>query len=73
MRQDFEKVLNVLEVCEPIGKEMMVPKAEFQRRQSAVWSKLDTAGIDIGFVFSDDHYNIECPTWVATPTSLSNR
>ena len=61
IRQDFEKVLKVLENCDPIDKDLMVPLDEFKRRQNVTWSKLDAAGIDVGFVFSDEHYNGDVP------------
>jgi Xaa-Pro aminopeptidase len=61
IRQDFEKVLKVLENCDPIDKDLMVPLDEFKRRQNLTWSKLEAAGIDIGFVFSDEHYNGDVP------------
>ena len=61
LRQEFDKVLKVLENCEPIDKKLAVPKTEFQRRQSLTWSKLEAAGIDVGFVFSDEHYNGDVP------------
>ena len=61
LRQDFEKVLKVLENCDSIEKALSVPKAEFQRRQNSTWSRLDPLGIDVGFVFSDEHYNGDVP------------
>jgi Xaa-Pro aminopeptidase len=61
LRLDFEKVLNVLVRSEPINKEMTVPLDEFKRRQRLTWSKLDAGGFDVGFVFSDEHYNGDVP------------
>jgi hypothetical protein len=61
LRGDFNKILGVLQNCEPVDKEFGVPKTEFQRRQSSVWSRLDSLGIDVGFVFSDEHYDGDVP------------
>jgi Xaa-Pro aminopeptidase len=61
LRQEFEKVLKVLESCESVDKDLMVPRSEFQHRQNKTWSKLEASGIDVGFVFSDEHYNGDVP------------
>ncbi len=61
LHKDFEMVVKVLENCDPIDKDLMVPLDEFKRRQNLTWSKLDSAGIDVGFVFSDEHYNGDVP------------
>ena len=37
LRQDFEKVLHVLERCVVVDKQLQVPTEEFVRRQRAIW------------------------------------
>ena len=44
-----------------IDKSLAVPPEEFARRQSAVWQALEQAGLDVGFVFSDEHYDGDVP------------
>jgi Xaa-Pro aminopeptidase len=58
---DFSKVLDVLSECPGIDKSLGVPGDEFARRQAAVWKALDHAGLDAGFVFSDEHYDGDVP------------
>ena len=61
LTHDFQKVLRVLAKCTGIDKSLAVPAEEFARRQSATWKALDQAGLDIGFVFSDEHYDGDVP------------
>jgi len=61
LNQDFRKVLDVLVECPGIEKGLTVPPKEFARRQSATWQALDQAGLDVGFVFSDEHYDGDVP------------
>jgi Xaa-Pro aminopeptidase len=61
LRQDFDRVLKVLEACEGIDKQLSVPMEEFTRRQASTWGALKSAGMDAGFVFSDEHYNGDVP------------
>jgi len=61
LEQDFRKVLDVLTVSPKIEKSLSVQPAEFVRRQSEVWQALEKAGLDIGFVFSDEHYDGDVP------------
>jgi hypothetical protein len=61
LNQDFRKVLDVLADCPGIEKGLAVPPEEFTRRQSATWQALDQAGLDVGFVFSDEHYDGDVP------------
>jgi Xaa-Pro aminopeptidase len=58
---DFRKVLDVLADCPGIEKNLAVPPEEFARRQSATWRALEQAGLDAGFVFSDEHYDGDVP------------
>jgi Xaa-Pro aminopeptidase len=61
LKQDFQKVLRVLEACPAVDKDRAVPPEEFSRRQKATWEALDRAGLDAGFVFSDEHYDGDVP------------
>jgi Xaa-Pro aminopeptidase len=58
---DFPKVLDVLAATPEIDKNLAVPAQEFARRQSATWQALERAGLDAGFVFSDEHYDGDVP------------
>jgi Xaa-Pro aminopeptidase len=58
---DFLKVLDVLEACPTVNKNLEVPGKEFSRRQEMVWMALEKAGLDAGFVFSDEHYDGDVP------------
>ena len=59
--QDFRKVLDVLAASPGIEKSLAVPLQEFTRRQSATWQALERVGLDVGFVFSDEHYDGDVP------------
>mgnify|MGYP005834478251 CR=1 FL=1 len=61
LRQDFEKVLRVLEQCPAPDRQLQVPTEEFLRRQSLTWQALAQAGLDAGLVFSDEHYDGDVP------------
>ena len=59
--RDFRKVLDVLAASPGIEKNLAVPPQEFTRRQSATWQALERVGLDVGFVFSDEHYDGDVP------------
>ena len=61
LAQDFSKILDVLAALPGIEKNLAVPPEEFSRRQSVVWQALGQAGLDAGFVFSDEHYDGDVP------------
>jgi Xaa-Pro aminopeptidase len=61
LNQDFSKVLNVLMESQDIDRSLVVPTREFARRQAAVGSALSRADLDVGFVFSDEHYDGDVP------------
>ncbi len=61
LRADFEKVLHVLESYDIVDKMREVPTSEFLRRQKAVREGLAAAGLPVGFVFSDEHYDGDVP------------
>ncbi len=61
LERDFHQVLEVLAACPGIDKKLEAPPSEFARRQSATWQALEQAGLDAGFVFSDEHYDGDVP------------
>jgi hypothetical protein len=61
LSRDFRKVLDVLANCPGIEKSLAVPTKEFMRRQAATWQALERADLDVGFVFSDEHYDGDVP------------
>jgi len=54
-------VADVLSRAPKIDKDLRVGKAEFQRRQKAVYRALAAAGFDGGIVYSDEHYHGDVP------------
>jgi hypothetical protein len=61
LTRDFSRILDVLSDCPGIDKKLDVPQAEFKRRQKVTWQALEGAGMDAGFVFSDEHYDGDVP------------
>ena len=61
LRDDFERVLHVLERTPKINKCKMVEKQEFESRVKKVQNALAAADIDVGLVFSDEHYCGDVP------------
>ena len=61
LREDFAKVLAVLEKTPPIDKHRQVELPEFQARTAHVQGLLAREGVDVGFVFSDEHYCGDVP------------
>ena len=54
-------VADVLSKAPKMDKTLRVDKAEFQRRQKAVYAALAKAGFDAGIVYSDEHYHGDVP------------
>lgn len=61
LREEFAKVLRILENCETVDKLRAVPTEEFIRRQKAVYAALEREGLPLGVVFSDEHYAGDVP------------
>jgi Xaa-Pro aminopeptidase len=61
LAQDFSKILDVWSNCPGIEKSLLVPPEEFARRQAAVAGALEQVDLDVGFVFSDEHYDGDVP------------
>jgi hypothetical protein len=70
LTQDFQKILQILSKCPGVDKKISVPPEEFAYRQKITWKALDRAGLDAGFVFSDEHYNGDVP-YLGGNTNLS--
>jgi len=61
MKDDFKKVMRVLESCDAPYKSLMVGIDEFRERQRKVAAGLAQVGIPVGFVFSDENYAGDVP------------
>jgi len=61
LTDDFGKVLNVLERSAPVDKTLAVTKEEFVARARRVDEALRAAGLEVGLVFSDEHYCGDVP------------
>jgi len=61
LREEFEKVSLVLEKCEDVDRNFSVSRGEFERRQRATYEALQRRNLEVGFVFSDEHYCGDVP------------
>ena len=61
MRNEFRSVEKILAACPTVNRNLSVPTEEFVARQKRVAAALSKAGFDVGFVFSDEHYNGDVP------------
>ena len=61
LKADFERVLGVLEKSTSIDKGLRVEREEFQDRAARVVSALAAEGLEVGLVFSDEHYCGDVP------------
>jgi len=61
MRDEFEKVWRVLADTPAVDGTKQVPRSEFQRRQRAVVAALAERDLQVGLVFSDEHYDGDVP------------
>ena len=61
LRDDFEKVLAILEKTPRIDPEQRISAAEFRRRAARVHAALAARGLEVGLVFSDEHYSGDVP------------
>jgi len=60
-REEFEKVLRVLETTPAIDKGLGISREEFLERRRKVAAALSRRGLPVGFVFSDAHYCGDVP------------
>src|SRR6185369_5565930 len=61
LRDEFRLVERVLEATPAIDKFFAIPTAEFEARQRRTYEALRAAGLEVGFVFSDEHYDGDVP------------
>src|ERR1043166_730791 len=60
-RNEYKKIERILATCEPISKTFAIPTSEFVARQKRTYAELKKAGFEMGFVFSDEHYDGDVP------------
>ena len=72
LSQDFQKVLGVLERSPKIDKQKRVAKEEFQNRARRVYEALRGRGLEVGLVFSDEHYCGDVP-YLGGNTNVTDR
>ena len=61
INDEFTKISKVLAQSEVPDKFFAIPTEEFEERQKKVYQSLKARGFDVGFVFSDQHYNGDVP------------
>jgi len=61
LKEEFNKIMRVLETTEPVDKNFYIPSQEFLERQQRVYRGIKEKNIDVGIVFSDQHYNGDVP------------
>ena len=61
IREEFKKIEKVLQNYETVDKTFEIKKEEFLLRQETTYKALQNNGLDIGIVFSDQHYNGDVP------------
>ena len=59
--RDLERVTQILNDAPSIDRTFMAPRDEFQVRAKRVYSALQSAGHEVGLVFSDEHYRGDVP------------
>jgi Xaa-Pro aminopeptidase len=60
-RDEVKKIEKILAKTPTVNKNLAVETREFVARQKKVSKALTDAGYDVGFVFSDEHYNGDVP------------
>jgi len=61
LKADFTKVERILESTPAVDKSFGISTAEFVERQRRVYGALRRRGFEVGFVFSDEHYDGDVP------------
>lgn len=61
VREEFEKVLRVLESTPAVDKHFEISREEFLQRQQRTAAAVAEEGLSVGFVFSDEHYCGDVP------------
>lgn len=60
-KREADIVADVLRRAPSFDKEFRIGKEEFQARWKKTWEGLEAQGIDVGFVYSDEHYCGDVP------------
>lgn len=60
-KQDADTVAEVLSRAPSFDKEFRIGESEFRSRWEKTWKELESRGIDLGFVYSDEHYRGDVP------------
>ena len=60
-KREADIVAEVLKKAPSFDKEYRIPKEEFLERYRKTWDAMQKAGIDVGFVYSDEHYCGDVP------------
>lgn len=61
LRDEFAMVEKILARAPAIDKSFQIAKEEYERRQRRVYAALAARGLEVGFVFSDEHYDGDVP------------
>jgi len=61
LREEFARVERILAATPSVDKQFAISPEEFARRQQKVYAALEAAGLEAGFVFSDEHYDGDVP------------
>jgi len=61
LRDEFAKVEKILAGTPAVDKFFGIPTEEFVARQQKTYDALRTRGLEVGFVFSDEHYDGDVP------------
>ncbi|MEW5978480.1 MAG: M24 family metallopeptidase [Acidobacteriota bacterium] len=61
LRGEFARVENVLRATPAVDKFFSIPTEEFIVRQQRTCQALQARGLEVGFVFSDEHYDGDVP------------
>lgn len=60
-RKEADIVADILRKAPSFDKEYRIPQQEFIERHKKVYAEMQKAGIDVGFVYSDEHYCGDVP------------
>jgi len=60
-KKDAEIVADVLSRAPSFDKEFRIGPEEFKARWQKTWAALESQGVDLGFVYSDEHYCGDVP------------
>ncbi len=61
LKKEFKLIEKILKDAPTIDKNFSITKEEFIERQMKVYNAIKEKGYDVGFVFSDEHYDGDVP------------